>query len=282
MNLTTNQKNNKKMIENITEIENGLGLKEGTLKDAIASEEATTIEMPVGKMVNPEEFEIIAKEDYETRVNNIKTESKKAGVEIAVKEARNSLGLEFEGKTIDNLLKSHSDKVLADAKIEPEKKVKELAGDKTKLQGKVEEWEGKYNELQTQMLAKDTKLKRDQDILSFMPDKLTLPNRDVLTLFNSNYEVATEDGVAVVKSGGETLKDTNLNPKLLKDVVVEFASGYKKPIEGGAGDGDTTGAPKGGSIDAFTEEMVKKEISPNSEAFQLEMKKRISDGTLVM
>jgi len=42
------------MIENINQVESSLGLAEGTLQEAIASEDAKTIEIPVGKFIDTE------------------------------------------------------------------------------------------------------------------------------------------------------------------------------------------------------------------------------------
>ncbi len=269
--------------DNIVQIETGLGLKEGTLKDAIASEEAVTVEMPVGKMYDPEKFEIRTKEDHETLIGNIKSENKIAGLEIAIKEKRSDLKYEFEGKTLDNLLSAHATKVLADAKIEPDAKNLELTNDNKQLNKTNLEIQKKLDDLVLSTDQKDSRRKTEGNIMTHISDDLTLNRSQILTLFLAEHEVVEEDGKQLVKKAGQTLKDDGTRePLQLKDIVATFTEAFKKPVEGGGDGDDTTGDGKAGSIEAFTKEMEKKGVAVGSVAFSEEMNKRIGDKTLTI
>lgn len=269
------------MIENIAEIETGLGLKEGTLKDAIASEEAVKLEVPKGKIVDPDTHQILSNEDFEARINNVKAENKTAGLEIAIKEKRGELGYEFEGKTLDNLLKAHGDKVLSDAGTEPDKKILELEADKATLQGKSVTLQDKIDELLLSNTQKDAQRQIETNILSGIPDNLTLSKEQVMTLFLADYSVENDNGKQIVKKGGETLKnESTLDPLVLGDVLKSYSETFVKPVEGGAGGGSTIGDPKGGSMALFTKEMNDAGHTTGSEHFNRTMQKRMADGSL--
>ena len=101
-------------VENIEQIEQSFGLEKGKLAEMMASEETHKIDI--------DNFVIKPKSDYDALINNLKKESGNAALEIAIKNARNELGLDFQGKTMENLLKAYGEKVEADAKIDPNKK----------------------------------------------------------------------------------------------------------------------------------------------------------------
>jgi len=270
-------------IENMTQIESILGLAEGTLQEAIASDDAKTIEIPQGKFIDTETHVIRTKEDHETFLTNTRDEAKVAGVEIAVKEMRNELGYTFEGKTLENLMKAHSEKVLADAGAEPDAKIKELSTDLEKLKGINSEWESKYNSLVSESTAKDNQRRIDGNILESIQGDLTLTKSQLMTLFKSEYQVVEEDGKQLIKKGGETLKnDSNLEPLSLSDVMPKFLEPFVKQVEGGSGGGDSSGSGKEGTLEAFNKEMDKAGKPQGSEDYNMEMKKRISDKTLAI
>jgi hypothetical protein len=271
------------MIENINQVESSLGLAEGTLQEAIASEDAKTIEIPVGKFIDTEKHVIRTTEEHETYLGNIREESKKAGLEIAVKGARTDLNYDFEGKTLENLLKAHGDSVLKGANIEPSAKLEELTGDMDKLKAINLGLEDKYKTLVSESHEKDNRRKIDGSILDSMTGEFTLPKNQLSTLFKAEYQVVEEDGKQLVKQNGETLKnDSTLDPLSLSDIMPKFLEQFAKKATGGAGGGDTTDPGKAGSMEAFIKEMNDKGVSSGSEAFNIEMGKRISDKTLTM
>jgi hypothetical protein len=266
-------------IENMTEIESSLGLAEGTLQEAIASDDATKIEIPQGKFIDTETHVIRTKEDQDVFLKNTRDEAKVAGIEQAIKEARNNLGYSFEGKTLENLLKAHGDKIQADTGAEPDAKIQELTTDLEKLRGVNSEWENKYNGLVSESAAKDNQRRIDTNILNSIEGDFILPKTQLSTLFKSEYQVVEEDGKQLIKKNGETQKNpANLEPLALADIMPKFLESFVKPVEGGSGGGDSTGNPKAGTLEAFEKEMS--DAGKSREDMNIEMQRRIRDKTL--
>lgn len=262
--------------EKITLLEKTLRLPEGSLKAAITDEKEVDIELPTLK--------VYTEEEENTRIENVRKEAKTAGVEMAVKEARNKLGLQFEGKTIDNLLEHHSKKVLADAKIEPEKKVKELQDDNEKLRTNLTQIQTDFDNFKLNSKKERDSIETENVILSKIPQNTLIPQKDVLTVFKANFGIEKDEtGNIVFKKNNEVLKNkTTLSPLTLDEVMNDFITPYIKPVQGGAGGGDDTGKDKPGSIQAFQKEMEEKGIAAGSVDFNKEMNKRLADKTLVI
>jgi len=235
-------------IENLSAIEKSLGLEEGTLQSAIDNEESVSVEIP--------ELEIFTKDDFNKRIENVKSEAGKAAVEIAVKKSRNDLGLDFEGKTMSNLLEAHSKKVLGEAKIEPNKKIEELTKDNELLKTNLSTIQQELQTTKDQWSQEKSSAKRDALILSSIPENTIIPKQDILSIFKSTHEVEfTEGGGHQVKKNGQVQKNsTNLDPLSVSDYMSNFSTPYLKAASGGAGAGDETGNPKKGSFEAFEKE----------------------------
>lgn len=270
------------MIENIEQIESGLGLTAGTLKDAIALDENVKIEVPKGKIYDDTTHVIRSNEDHETYIGNIKEESKIAGLEIAIKGVRNDLNLEFEGKTMDNLIAAHSKKVLSDASIEPDNKITDLNSDLEVLRGKNISLQTQYDDMVSQTAIKDNQRKVDTNIYSAIPENLTLPKDDIMLLFKAKHDVVEEDGKIVVKENGSVMKNDLRDTISVNDVMTKFSEQYVKAVEGGTGQGDTNGQSKGGSLEAFAARMEKQGVPQGSEEFSIAMNKEMEAGTLVV
>ena len=260
------------MIENIEAIEKALHLKSGALKEAIESTDAVAVELP--------ELEIFKKEDYTARIENLKTTFQKQGQDFLVAEAKEKFGLTFEGKKIDKLVEELQKKTLAEAKIEPEAKVKTLTEDLEKLRGNLAEKDAQISQIENTYKGREKQRTINDLILSKIGDT-AIPKEDVLVIFKSKYEVDIEDNKPVFKQNGEVLKHaSNLNPLTADEVLASFLPTYAKPVQGGAGAGDSAGNHKAGSIDAFIKEMKDAGINAGSEKFNAEMQKRIADKTL--
>lgn len=220
-----------------------------------------------------DELVIRTKEDDEKFQNNLKNESKKAGVEIAVKEARAKLGLEFEGKNIDKLIEAVQIKVLEDAKIEPEEKLKNALKDIDTLKGTI----GTLTNEKDQTVKAFESYKTDltiKDVLSkSLPDNLSLPKDDMILIIKNRMSFDTDEkGNVIVKdNNGEVIKNTTtLDPKPVNEVITLFFDENKSYLQntaGGAGGSDST--TKGGkiTIDKFIEDQRGKGIQVNSEVF---------------
>lgn len=264
------------MIKNLSDLEKSLKLKEGTLKAAIESTEEVAVEIP--------KLRIYTEEEENARVENLKTEFKTAGVEIAIKQARDKHGLNFTGKYMDNLLDAFKQKVVDDANINPDKRVADLMSDNEKLRKNLETKTAEHDQLQIAIKKERSQAEIDNSILANIPEKTILPKNDLLTLFKSKYTIdPVEGGGMLFKMNGETLKDpATLNPLTAKDVVSSFVTPYLEKPDGGRGGIDDPGKDKPGSLAAFTKEMETKNINEGSEEYNKELQKRIKEKTLVI
>lgn len=128
-------------LENIAEIESSLGIEAGKLKEMIASEESHTIDLST-KI-------ILDKQTYDERIENIRKEAGKQTLEVAIKEQRNALGLEFTGKTMENLVTAIKSKVEFDSAKEPEQKLKEAREDIEKIRHNLVETQSEFSNFKT-------------------------------------------------------------------------------------------------------------------------------------
>jgi len=264
------------MIKNIIDLEKSLKLKEGTLKSALEAPDEVEIEIPKLK---------VRTEDEEIQfVDNLKNEFKTAGREIAIKEAREKHGLEFQGKHMDNLLENFKAKVLKDADVNPDKRVVDLTTDLTTVRTNLEKVTNEYNTFKANIEVEKERSNINNMVLSEIPDNTIIGKSELLTLFNSKFAAEKQDNGAIVfKTGNEVLKDkTTMTPLSAKEIVKDFIAPYLGKPVGGSGQGDETGGSKPGSLDAFMKEMADKNISQNSESFNKEMQKRIQNKTLIM
>jgi len=176
-------------------------------------------------------------------------EGKEAGEEMTIKWFKNKHGLEFEGKTTENLNEALTKKFEVDFKKPSNEKIQELEADKQKLVSNFEtekqSWESKFNELNSKLFNTNV----DYKLKSIFPDKLDngLDKNMLSTLFKAEYEITLDDeGKEIVKRNGQVVKDTTTTAPLPVDLVVTNwmnEKGFKKPD--GRGDGDSGGSPNG-------------------------------------
>ena len=262
-------------IENLSVIEQTLQLPEGTLLQAIESQEAVKVELP--------ELEVFKKEDYNARIENLKSTFQKQGQDFLIKEAKQKFGLEFEGKSIDTLAEKLRAKALEEAKVEPNEKVKELQSDLEKLRKNLEEKDNLIIQKETEFKQKETKRLIKDTLLSKINVETSIPKEDVLTILQSKYEIDVENDNIIFKQNGEVLKNnTTLNPKTVDELYAEFLPNYAKQPTGGKGEKNETGHKKANSLEMFNEEMQNKGIALNSEAYNKEMMQRLSNKTLTI
>jgi hypothetical protein len=260
-------------VENLSEIETSLGLEPGKLTEMIASEDSHTIDLS--------ERIILPKGVYEERISNLKKESATAAIEIAVKEQRNALGLEFQGKTIENLVNAIKTKVESESKIEPEEKFKSLKSDFEKLQNNLIEKENEFNMFKTNIEQQNSLNEIKNEFTKHIPDN-TLVSKSTIFVEakEKGFSFVKEDGRIVIKdANGSVIKDENtLSPVSVKEWVTNFATPYLPTPTGGAGAKDEPAAAKTGSLEAFLKEAEKQGWSASQQ--NEEMAKRISAGTL--
>lgn len=256
-------------IENLSAIEKTLMLPEGTLSKAIESTENVNIDL--------QDLEVFTKSDYSLRIENLKSTFQKQGADFFVKDAKEKLGLEFEGKTLD----AFHDAIIKKANISPDTKVLELQKDLEKVRLNLAEKDNVILSIEKEYKAKESKRVINETILSKINIETSIPKEDVLTIFKSKYEVNLENDNLVFSQKGEVLKNQKtLNPLGIDEVFASFLPTYAKEVTGGKADNDNFGKAKSGSMDAFIEEMTKKSVQISSAEFNTEMSKRITNKTL--
>lgn len=260
-------------IENLSEIEQSLGLKEGSLTEMLSSEENHKIDLS-NKV-------IFDKPVYEERIKNIKTEASTAAIEIAVKEQRKALGLDFNGKTMENLVTAIREKTEAESKIEPEEKYKHLKTDFEKLQENFAKQGQEFEAFKTNIQREKESEEIKTAFTSSISGETFVSKSTIFTeAREKGYSFVKEDGNLVVKnSNGETLKDEKtLSPISVNDFAKTFATPYIKGATGGNGGDDEGRGAKAGSLEAFLKEAEKN--GWNATQQNTEMQKRIKEGTL--
>jgi hypothetical protein len=268
--------------EDLSAIEKALGIKEGELKTIIEDKDEKPLPVAI------DTFEIVPKTEYDTRITNMKKEAGTAAVEIAVKEARTKLNLDFQGKTVENLIAAANKKALEDAKIEPDKKVKELSTDLEKMKNNYETEKQRADRIEGEYKQKEKLRTINTNIVGALPKQTIIPLDEVAELAlrkaaaNGIVPDISDTGAVIFKKGDDILKDKNLVPLKADEVLKDFYTPYIKPATGGDGGGDGTGQAKPGSFDAFCIEMNEKGIREGTKAFNDEMKDRITKKTLVL
>jgi hypothetical protein len=240
--------------------------------------------------IKSEELVAYKKDEFDTFKTNLANEEYKkgrtAGEEMPIKAAREELGLEFEGKTMNNLLDAFKEKVISDAKIEPTKKIQELETEKKTLQDNFTNLQGEYDTFKTTVTEKENKFKKDNAILSYMPENMLVDKDIALTVLRQKAGLDIsfdESGKKLLTINGEVKKDELLNPvELSQDHITEHLKtfGLLPKKEGGNGGTDEPGGGNASSYDKFVKEMETAGSPQGSEKFQLEMNKRIKEGSL--
>jgi hypothetical protein len=261
-------------IENLSVIEQTLQLPEGTLKQAIESQEVVKIELP--------ELVVLKKEEDSLRIENLKSTFQKQGADFLIKEAKQKFGLEFEGKSIDKFAESLKVKALQEAQINPDSKVKELQSDIEKLRNNLLEKDNLIQNIEQTYKKKEAQTFIDSTLNKAINVETTIPKEDVLQLLKSKFEIDLEENKIIFKKNGEVLKnEKTLSPKTIEEVMTEFLPTYtKQGATGGKGEGNQTGNRNATSMDLFNEEMKNKSINVGSEAYNRELQTRLANKTL--
>jgi hypothetical protein len=203
-------------------------------ESALTSTEEVALTIPEGiATLLPDDLTRVKNEEY--------GRGKTTGVEMAVKEAKEKMGIDFSGKSIDGLIEAANKKALADAKITPDAKVAELQKDMATLRT--------TNESLTQQIAtKDAERESaltDREIFRALPslgENAPAIDKVIKLMRADGYDFKIQDGKLVPVKGGEIMKDATANVLDPKGVIMEYAKAEKLIAEGAAGG---SGDPKG-------------------------------------
>lgn len=221
-------------------------------------------------------------------VENMKKDARKEGVEIAVKKARESMSLTFEGKTVDNLVAAVVDKTKAESGQGETEKV-------TKLEAKLKEKDTALNtalqratDAETAAKTLQSSYKIDKLLDSYIPKETLLPTEDIKTILKAKL-VFKENETGVVEAfdiNGNPIQNQQTRDALpVKDVIENFFrdnTHYMKEVEGGGAGGDSTKGGKDGkmTIEKFNENMKEKGYQINSSEYTRELNSAIAAKTI--
>lgn len=202
-----------------------------------SEEEEFELELPTVHVFNDEQLT--------DRLKNHVAKSTPTLLEMAVKEARNNNGLEFEGKTVENLVKAAIEKGKKEAGAKPNEALKEKDEVIEKLRQNIIDIEktkdSEYETLQNKL----SKIETSQLIKDLIPDKLDtqLSKKDLSTLFKNDIAVKQIDGKNVYEEDGEVLRDGKTQNPLTGNQVMERwlnQKGIKEKTEtSGRGEGNS-------------------------------------------
>lgn len=209
-----------------------LKLKPEDVIAAAANKDEVDLEIPEGLTVlTPEEVTTLKTNEYKSGKTN--------GVEMAVKESRDKLGLTFTGKTMDGLIEAVKVHAVAEAKINPDERVKTLQADLEKVRTTATEFENKVKTTEQQLQA----LQLNSEIGAFIPSGAILPANKIIGLMAMDgYTFKKEEGKVVAYKDGAALKDKLSEILPVKDVI----TGYITENKFISAEDETTGAASGG------------------------------------
>lgn len=201
----------------------------------------------------PDKLATFTDDEVNTLKANEYKSGKEAGVEMAVKDTKEKMGLSFTGKTIDGLVEAATKKALDDAKISPDKKVQELETKVQTLQGTVKEYETKMADKDAEVEGIRTSGELYKHIPSFGETGPAMTQDEVIQLMKINgYDFKRENNVLVPYKDGKKMTDKLGEPLPVKDVTNGFMKEKKLITEDiipdGRGGKDHKPAAKAGKL----------------------------------
>ncbi len=263
-------------INNIVEVEKSLGIESGKLMEMLSSEDNHTIDL--------DSIVIMNKVSFEEREKNLKTTTINHTQELFIKELRNEFGLEFQGKTKENLtesLKSKFDKIKSESIKDPEERFLKLKTDFDQLQKNLLLKDTEIETVKNDFQQKEKTQKIKSDVFKYIPDNTLVSKNTILIEANEKgYTFDDMEGITVVKDlQGNILKnETTLSPIGIKEWMTDFIMPYIPKTQGGAGKGDEGGAGTAGTYEAFLKEAQKN--GWDTQRINEEASKRVKEGTL--
>ena len=213
------------------------GIKPEDFITAVKAENETdfNLEETQGSFYNDADLEALKERIGKEKYN----EGKQAGSEMTIKEAREKYKLDFEGKSIDNLVDAVKKSVSKDASV----REKELQTSLESLQSKYEKDITEKDTAINQMNSQFKQMTIRNEIISQVPKLDVLKPDQFVMLAESNFTFdKSEEGSILVKDkSGNVLKDKLERPIKPADILEDFAvkNGWVK--KDGRGDGNYGG-----------------------------------------
>lgn len=246
------------------------------IQEAIENENEVSIELQEG-------LRSFTADELTQYNSNIDSEAFKRGVdqgkgsavEMFIKEVRNEEGLQFEGKSKDNLLKALKSKYGGSKDDLLSQFEEDKAAIKKNFETQLAQSRAQLEGLQNQFLNKQ----RQFSLFNASPDKLTIKREHASQLFLSEVSFDKDaSGREVITLGGKQMLDDMRNPIPVETVynnwIVE--NKYVKGDSGRGGSDQGGGAPVN-KYKAFQKEMEDKGVHTGSEEYAREQSSRMKN-----
>ena len=263
--------------QSITKIASLLKIKETDLEAALKDEKEVEVTIEAT-------LQTFTEAEVKTLKDNEYNSGKTKGVEMAVKETKETLGLDFQGKTMEGLIKAAQTKAVADAKVEPTKQVQDLTEKLTTVQKSYKELEEKLQQKETEATTAKIKSEVFKYIPSFEGDDAPgLDQDDIFTMMSTKgYEFKMENGKVIAYKDGRQVLDKVSNAVEVKEVVNGFMKEKKLITEtktpAGRGGGNGTPITKFGALSELKKHFIDQGKSLNGQEFAEAVQKAAADN----
>jgi hypothetical protein len=224
-------------------------------------------------------------EEEESFLKNLKKETVKTAMEMEVKKHRNEMGLEFEGKTFDNLFEAITSKNKAEFTKAPSEQLASKEADIKTLQSKISELTSSNESLTGKFTEYKNNISLESTLGKMIPKNSILPREDMITLMKNkiNHGFDEEGNLFFKNQQGEALKDDQLNYLGADKVGENFFSNnpsYLKGVDGGSGGADSKGGSNPNSMESFNSKMTANGINIGSIEYNQAMNAAVVSGEL--
>lgn len=211
------------------------------VSDVEAFAEALRSETDTDYQLDIDNFIIRTKDEEEAFKNNITTEVKNKAFsdafEIKIKNLKKDLGLEFEGKKDEDFINAFKNKILEEAKIEPNNRINELENTLKNTTNILKDKELEFEKMKNQFNLEKNRLKAES-LIPELPETFGIKTSEAADLFFLKHEIK-DDGV--YREGVRLVDTKTAEPLTLETAVSGFVSerGWAKVPQGrGGGSGN--------------------------------------------
>jgi len=252
-------------IKNIDELAKFVKGGADVLQKALTTNEEISLEFNEGSFVSDSDLETLKTNQFELG----KKEGHTIGYDFAMKDFKKDAGLEIEGKDRKLILDALQKKIIADAKIEPDKKIQELNTSLENLRSQYNADLGAKDSEITNLNGKLRTIKIDSDLSVRVPDGLNgLNTNQFMMLAKSEFNFDYDDsGNLVAKKGDSILKDKMEKPIPVNEILNDFAiqnNWITKNGRGGGNEQGRNGSSEFKSLNDVYKHMETNKINPMS------------------
>ncbi|MBV7531339.1 hypothetical protein [Chitinophaga sp. sic0106] len=213
-------------VEQQKQIAKLLKLDEATFLAAITAEQETTVDIPTVSVFTSQELQ--TRDTNQERIGYDK--GKDAGLDLFIKDQKKAYSLDFEGKDPAKFMEAIQGKILADAKVEPNKQLSEKEDMIKTLQASVASLQAEANNAKA---AHQTMMRKNK-LMAAVPAGLPLDKDEVILAMESkgySFEDG-ENGEIVTKLNGQVVRDqSTAGARAHSEVVSDFIKERKWPAE---------------------------------------------------